>query len=172
MTRILAIAAVAAIVAASGASAHEYQLRTLRIDHPFARATPPGARTGGVFLSVENKGDRPDRLLTVSTPVAGTAELHQMVMDAGVMRMRAVAGVDVKPGDRLVLQPGAYHVMLTDLKRPLQAGDTFPLTLGFEKAGSIGSASSSRAWPAVRCARMPHVDIRTVAVAASSARSL
>ena len=69
--------------------------------------------------------------------MAGSAELHQMVMDAGVMRMRAVAGVDVKPGDRLVLQPGGYHVMLEDLKRPLQAGDTFPLTLGFEKAGSI-----------------------------------
>jgi copper(I)-binding protein len=137
MTRILAIAAVAAIAVASGASAHEYQLRALRIDHPFARATPPGARSGGVFLSVENKGDRTDRLLTVSTPVAGTAELHQMVMDAGVMRMRAVAGLDVKPGDRLVLQPGAYHVMLTDLKRPLHAGETFPMTLGFEKAGTI-----------------------------------
>jgi hypothetical protein len=137
MTRILAIAAVAAIAAVSGASAHEYQLRALRIDHPFARATPPGARSGGVFLSVENRGDRTDRLLTVSTPVAGTAELHQMVMDAGVMRMRAVAGLDVKPGDRLVLKPGAYHVMLTDLKRPLQAGETFPLTLRFAKAGSI-----------------------------------
>jgi copper(I)-binding protein len=137
MTRILAIAALAAIAVASGASAHEYQLRALRIDHPFARATPPGARSGGVFLSVENRGDRTDRLLTVSTPVAGTAELHQMVMDAGVMRMRAVAGLDVKPGDRLVLQPGAYHVMLTDLKRPLHAGETFPMTLGFEKAGTI-----------------------------------
>lgn len=137
MTRILAIAAVAAIVVAGGAWAHEYQLRALHIDHPFARATPPGARSGGVFLSVANNGDRPDRLLTVSTPVAGIAELHQMVMDAGVMRMRAVPGLDVKPGDRLVLQPGGYHVMLADLKRPLQAGDTFPLTLGFEKAGSI-----------------------------------
>ncbi|HEX3630873.1 MAG TPA: copper chaperone PCu(A)C [Casimicrobiaceae bacterium] len=137
MTRILAIAAIAAIAVATSASAHDYRLRALHIDHPFARATPPGARSGGVFLSVENNGDRTDRLLTVSTPVAGSAELHQMVMDAGVMRMRAVAGVDVKPGDRLVLQPGGYHVMLADLKRPLQAGDTFPLTLGFEKAGSI-----------------------------------
>ncbi|MEO8565841.1 MAG: copper chaperone PCu(A)C [Betaproteobacteria bacterium] len=137
MTRILAIAAVAAIAAAGGTWAHDYRLRTLHIDHPFARATPPGARSGGVYLSIENNGDRTDRLLTVSTPVAGSAGLHQMVMDAGVMRMRAVAGLDVKPGDRLVLQPGAYHVMLTDLKRPLHAGDTFPLTLGFEKAGSI-----------------------------------
>jgi periplasmic copper chaperone A len=137
MKKILAIAAVATLAAAGAASAHDYQLRTLHIDHPFARATPPGARSGGVFLSVENKGDSADRLLRISTPVAGAAELHQMVMDAGVMRMRAIAGVDVKPGDRLVLQPGGYHVMLTDLKRPLQAGDSFPLTLGFEKAGSI-----------------------------------
>ena len=125
MKKILAIATVAALAAAGGASAHDYQLRTLHIDHPFARATPPGARSGGVFLSVENKGDSADRLLRVSTPVAGTAELHQMVMDAGVMRMRAIAGLDVKPGDRLVLQPGGYHVMLTDLKRPLQAGTVF-----------------------------------------------
>lgn len=137
MKRILAIAGVAALAAAGGASAHDYQLKMLHIDHPFARATPPGARSGGVFLSVENKGDSADRLLRVSTPVAGTAELHQMVMDAGVMRMRAIAGLDVKPGARVVLQPGGYHVMLTDLKRPLHAGDSFPLTLGFEKAGSI-----------------------------------
>ena len=137
MKRILAIAGVAALAAAGGASAHDYQLKMLHIDHPFARATPPGARSGGVFLSVENKGDSADRLLRVSTPVAGTAELHQMVLDGGVMRMRAIAGLDVKPGARVVLQPGGYHVMLTDLKRPLQAGDSFPLTLGFEKAGSI-----------------------------------
>ena len=137
MKRILAIAGVAALAAAGGASAHDYQLKMLHIDHPFARATPPGARSGGVFLSVENKGDSADRLLRVSTPVAGTAELHQMVLDGGVMRMRAIAGLDVKPGARVVLQPGGYHVMLTDLKRPLHAGDSFPLTLGFEKAGSI-----------------------------------
>ena len=53
------------------------------------------------------------------------------------MRWRAVAGVDVTPGDRLVLKPGGYHVMLIDLKRPLQAGESFPLTLDFEKSGTI-----------------------------------
>lgn len=136
MTRILALAAFAALVGAGTASAHDYQLRMLHIDHPFARATPGGARNGGVYLSVENRGDQVDRLIGVSTPVAH-AELHRMTMDGGVMRMRAVDGVEVKPGDRLMLQPGGYHVMLLDLKRPLQAGDSFPLTLAFEKAGSI-----------------------------------
>lgn len=136
MTRILALAAVAALVGTGIASSHDYQLRTLRIDHPFARATPAGARSGAVYLSVENRGDHGDRLVRVSTPVAH-AELHQMSVDGGVMRMRAVDGVDVKPGDRLVLHPGGYHVMLIDLKRPLKAGDNFPLTLDFEKAGAI-----------------------------------
>lgn len=134
--RILAIAAVAAVAVAGSIGAHDYQLRSLRIDHPFARATPPGARSGAVYLSVENRGDRTDRLVGVSTPVAH-AELHQMSVDAGVMRMRAVSGADVKPGDHLVLHPGGYHVMLMDLKSQLRAGDSFPLTLTFEKAGPI-----------------------------------
>lgn len=137
MIKVLALAALAAFAATGSVSARDYQLHSLRIDHPFARATPPGARSGGVFLSIENKGAKPDVLLHVSTPVAGTAEIHQMVMDAGVMRMRAVERIDVKPGERVMLRPGGYHVMLTDLKRPLHAGDSFPLTLGFEKAGSI-----------------------------------
>lgn len=136
MTRIMALAAFAAIIGTDIASAHDYQLRKLRIDNPVARATPAGARSGAVYLSVENRGDQTDRLLRVSTPLAH-AELHQMSVDGGVMRMRAVAGVDVKPGDRLVLKPGGYHVMLIDLKRPLQAGESFPLTLDFEKSGTI-----------------------------------
>jgi copper(I)-binding protein len=137
MTKILTIL-VASVLAATGmASAHDYRVGALLIDHPFARATPPGARFGGVYLSIENKGPQADRLLRVSTPAAGTAELHQMVMDAGVMRMRTVTGLEVKPGDRVMLQPGGYHVMLGDLKRPLHEGDRFPLTLAFERAGSI-----------------------------------
>lgn len=137
MIKVLALAALAAIAAAGSVSARDYQLHSLRIDHPFARATPPGARSAGVFLTVENRGDQPDRLLRVSTPAAGEAELHRMTLDAGVMRMRAVSGIDVNAGDKLVLTPGSYHVMLTDLKMPLHAGAIFPLTLVFEKAGSI-----------------------------------
>ena len=136
MIRMLALAAASAFALSATALAHEYQLRNLRIDHPFARATPGGARNGGVYLSVENRGNQADRLVGVSTPVAH-AELHRMWLDAGVMRMRAVDGIEVKPGDRLTLEPGGYHVMLTDLKRPLQPGDHFPLSLAFEKAGSI-----------------------------------
>jgi copper(I)-binding protein len=119
------------------ALAHDYALKSLKIDHPFARATPPGAKTGGVFVTVENTGSQSDRLLSVSSPVAGVAELHEMSVDAGVMRMRSVAGFEVKPGETLQLKPGGYHVMLSELRRPLRVGDKFPLTLRFENAGAV-----------------------------------
>ena len=104
---------------------------------PVARATPPGAKTGGVFVSVENTGTEADRLLGVSSPVAGVAELHQMSVDAGVMRMRGVAALEVRPGETLQLKPGGYHVMLSELRQPLKVGDRFPMTLTFQNAGAV-----------------------------------
>jgi len=117
--------------------AHNYHLNGLTIDHPFARATPPGARSGGAFLVVDNAGNVPDRLLRASSSAAGAVELHQMAMDNGVMKMRALTGMDVPPAGRLELKPGGYHLMMVDLKQPFKAGDHVPLTLTFEKAGSI-----------------------------------
>jgi copper(I)-binding protein len=125
------------VFGSSAASAHDYAFASLKIDHPFARATPPGAKTGGVFITVENTGTQSDRLLSVSTPMAGVAELHQMSVDAGVMRMRGVAALEVRPGEKLQLRPGGYHVMLSELRQPLKVGDKFPLTLKFQNAGAV-----------------------------------
>jgi periplasmic copper chaperone A len=119
------------------ALAHDYQLKSLNIDHPFARATPPGAKSGGAFFVVENAGATPDKLIRAASPAAGSAEIHQMAMDGGVMKMRAAPGLDVPPGGKLELKPGGYHVMLLDLKQPLKVGDKVPLTLTFQNAGSI-----------------------------------
>ena len=122
----------------SGASiAHEYQLKSLGIEHPFTRATPPGAKSGGAFFVVANAGATPDRLIGVASPVAGSAEMHQMAVEAGVMKMRAVRALEVPPGGKLELKPGGYHVMLLDLKQPLKVGDKVPLKLTFQNAGSI-----------------------------------
>lgn len=139
MIKALALAPLFVLVGmlAGIATAHDYQIRSLKIDHPYARATPLGAQTGGVFLTVENKGAQTDRLLRASSSIAGAVTLHEMRVDGGVMRMREVAGLDVAPGDALVLKPGGYHVMLSALKHPLKSGDRFPLTLAFEKAGTI-----------------------------------
>jgi hypothetical protein len=133
---------VCTLVAAAAAlpipgSAEEYQLDTLRIAHVLARATPPGAKTGIVFFTVDNAGNTADRLLHASTPVAAGVALHQMAVDEGMMKMRAVPSFEIGPGGRLELQPGGYHLMLLDLKQPLKVGEKFPLTLTFAQGGVV-----------------------------------
>jgi copper(I)-binding protein len=117
-------------------------LESLQIDHATARATPPGAKSGVVFFTVDNAGNTADRLVRASTPIAAAVALHQMALDGGVMRMRAVPSIEVIPGGKLELTPSGYHLMLLDLKQPLKAGDRFPLTLTFERGGTIQIAVS------------------------------
>jgi copper(I)-binding protein len=117
--------------------AEDYQLDTLRITHVLARATPPGAKTGIVFFTVDNAANTADQLLHASTPIAAGVALHQMAVDEGMMKMRAVPSIEIRPGGRLELQPGGYHLMLLDLKQPLKVGEKFPLTLTFARGGLI-----------------------------------
>ena len=122
----------------AGAMAHEFKLGDLKIGHPWSRAMPESSPTGGVYLLLSNRGKTADKLLSASTPRAAKAELHTHINDNGVMRMREVAGgVEVAAGQQVKFAPGSYHVMLMGLKQPLRAGDHFPLTLRFEKAGSV-----------------------------------
>ncbi len=104
-----------------------------QIDHPWARASAGAAKTGAAYLTITDQGQA-DRLTGVSTPVADTAELHESMSDMGTMKMRPLDGLTLAPGTPVKLAPGGYHVMLTGLKAPLKAGDTFPLTLRFEHA--------------------------------------
>jgi copper(I)-binding protein len=120
------------------AQAHDFRLGPLRIDHPYAMPTPPGARTGAVYLrGVRNTGDVPDRLVGASTPAAKTVEIHRSEVDAQqVMRMREVDGIALPPrGEVRVRHGGEHHLMLIDLTRTLQVGERFPMTLRFERAG-------------------------------------
>jgi copper(I)-binding protein len=109
----------------------------ITVERAWARATPGTITTGGAYMIVIDHGTAPDRLIGVATPIAGKAEVHETTNENGVMKMRMVDGVTVEPGKSLELKPGGYHVMMTDLKQPLKEGDSFPLTLTFEKAGSI-----------------------------------
>jgi len=124
------------------------QAQAVQVDNAWARATAAGAMSGGIFLTVTDTG-APDRLVGVSTPVAATAELHETVNDNGVMRMRPVPGLALEPGKPVVLQPGSYHVMLMGLRQQLKPGDSFPVTLRFEKSAPVtatvmvGTAGSS-----------------------------
>jgi len=127
----------AAIAVWPALAAKEYRADKLLIMDPIARATPPGARTGAVYFTIDNAGNETDRLLRASTPIAGGVSLHQMAFEDGLMKMRAIPSLEIRPGGRLELKPDGYHLMLVDLKQPLRAGETFPLMLTFERAGTI-----------------------------------
>lgn len=134
MLRSILLAGLLAVVAVATAAA---QTPTVKVEHAWARATPGGAKTAALYMTLLNKGGDDDRLVSVSTPVAGKAEVHSTTTENGVTRMRAVEALDVKAGTSTILKPGGYHVMLTDLKAPLVAGQSFAVTLTFENAGKI-----------------------------------
>jgi len=129
---IAAAAALASLAVPFGASAQNAGGPT--IEHPWARATPGQSKTGAAYLTIDG-GASADKLVGVSTPVAGKAEVHSSMNEDGVMKMRGAGELAVPAGRKVELKPGGYHVMLMDLKRPLKAGESFPLTLTFEKAG-------------------------------------
>lgn len=101
----------------------------------WARPTIAKLRISAAYFTA--MGDKEDKLIAAHTDIAGRAELHEHVMQGDIAKMRPVAAVPLAPGNPAVFQPGGYHVMIMDLKQPLKEGDTFPLTLTFEKAGDV-----------------------------------
>ena len=131
--------ALALLLAGSPAAfAADVKAGDLVITQPWSRATPGGAKTGAGYLTIENKGSAPDRLVAVSGDVAGRIEVHEMAVNNGVMTMRPLEkGLVIEPGKTVALSPGGYHLMLMELKSPLKQGDKLPVTLEFEKAGKV-----------------------------------
>lgn len=110
----------------------------LEIEQPWMRATPGGAKVAGGYLRVTNRGSEPDRLVGAAIPISGRGEVHEMSMDGGIMRMRPVeGGIEVKPGQSVVLKPGGYHLMFMDLASGPKEGETIHGILTFEKAGTV-----------------------------------
>jgi periplasmic copper chaperone A len=110
------------------------QTGDIEIKDAWARATPGGAQAAAAYVTVVSAAG--DQLTGASTPAAQKAEIHSMTNDNGVMKMRPVDSVDLPPGKAVTLKPGGYHIMLTGLTKPLEEGQTFPLTLKFAKAGA------------------------------------
>jgi copper(I)-binding protein len=103
----------------------------------WARASLGQMRSGAAYLTLEVTGDRAERLIAVASPIAENATLHTHVMDGDVARMRPLAAIEIAPGAPTVLAPGGLHIMLTGLERRLVEGETFPLSLTFERAGTV-----------------------------------
>jgi hypothetical protein len=100
----------------------------------WARPTLKGTRTGAVYLMLSNRGAAADRLVGVSTPAADRAEVHEDVTANGVMSMKPVPELALPPGASTAIEPGHYHIMLIGVKAPLEAGESFAVTLTFASA--------------------------------------
>jgi periplasmic copper chaperone A len=109
---------------------------SITVENAWARPTTASTQAAAIYLTVTDHG-APDRLVAASTPAAGKAELHQTIQEGNVMKMRPVAGLVISQDEPISLAPGGYHIMLTQLNRPLANGQSFPLSLRFEKAGTV-----------------------------------
>lgn len=112
------------------------QVQNVEVQNAWARATVQGQKASGAFMTLT--AQTPGRLVSVSSPVAGVAEVHEMKMEGDVMKMRALAnGLELPAGKPVELKPGGYHLMLMDLKLPLQKDTTIPVTLVFKDAKGV-----------------------------------
>jgi copper(I)-binding protein len=109
----------------------------MRVDGAWARTSPAMANAGAAYMQLTSP--EADRLLGVSVPqsVAARAEIHETVMSGDAMAMQQVEAIELPAGQTVSLEPGGYHVMLLELAEPLEAGETFELTLDFERAGDV-----------------------------------
>ncbi len=108
---------------------------TVTVEEPWGRATPPGARIGAAYMKIRSSVD--DRLIGATSPAAARVEMHVTEKKGEVMRMREVKAYAIRAGGSFELAPSGAHLMLVDLKAPLQEGAKVPLTLRFEKAGDV-----------------------------------
>lgn len=143
-------AAVAAMIAFPCAAAD------IRVSDAFLRASPKMAQSGAGFLTITNSGAQDDRLIAAAAAVSKKVELHTHVRDGDVMMMRRVDFIAVPAGGRAELKPGGDHVMFMGLHAPLTEGDTVPVTLTFEKAGTIEVAMPVKAMGAMAPMAMGH----------------
>ena len=118
------------------------QTPAVKVEGAWARASVQGQKATGAFMRLTAKDGA--RLVRAESPAAGLAEVHEMKMEGDVMRMRAVDALPLPPGQPVVLKPGSYHIMLMQLKAPLQPQTNVPLTLHVRSAsGASGEVRLS-----------------------------
>jgi len=125
------------LFASNSAHAHSYKQGDISIGHIWARATPTGATTAAIYVPLLNNGKETDSLIGASSELASKIEIHQDTNDNGIMKMQKLDAVTLEPNKPVSLRPNGTHLMVFGLKQQLKEGGMFPLTLQFEKAGSI-----------------------------------
>lgn len=149
--------ATAFLLASNGVFAKDYQLGDIKISTPWARASAGPAKTGAAYIvKISNTGTKIDRLIGVAGSIAKRVETHTNIIENNIAKMRHVNAIDIHPGHSTSLKPGGYHIMMMGLHAPLKVGQTFPLTLTFEKAGKIEVTVEVRKIGAGRKMKMDH----------------
>ncbi len=118
--------------------AQTVQVQNVQVQGAWVRATVPGQKASGAFMRLSSAAGT--RLQSISTPVAGVAQVHEMRMEGDIMKMQALPnGLELPAGKTVELKPGGYHVMLMDLKMPLKKDSSIPMTLVFVDAKGVQS---------------------------------
>lgn len=124
--------------ATTPAGSVEYSIGNLHIVAPWMRATPKGASVASGYMTITNRGNEPDRLLSIESDIATSVEVHEMSTSGEVMKMRPLEKpLEIEPGGVVELKPSGYHLMFSHLKQGVNAGDKVRVTMVFEKAGKI-----------------------------------
>jgi len=131
------------------AEAHDYKKGNLVVDHPWARPTAETAKNAAVYLEVRNNSGQTDTLIGAKTAITSKVELHSIVNENGVMKMRLMAeGIEIPAGGAIKLDTGGAHFMLIGIKEPLQEGTRHPIAFVFKKAGEIAAEITIEKKPA------------------------
>lgn len=125
------------LTAALSVSACKERATTMMVQNPTSFETAEGVKAGAAFMTLHNMGTADDELVFVTSDVSKTAELHEMVDENGIMRMRKIENVKIPAGAEVTLSPEATHIMLMDLKAPLKANTDIKLKLHFKESHSI-----------------------------------
>jgi hypothetical protein len=133
----LALALATILLLAACASADEPDAAKVEVESPWARASAGQTAAGVVYIRLSNRAAEPDRLASLSTPVAEKASVHETKREGDMVSMRPVASLALPANETVALEPGGLHIMLMRLRAPLVEGEVFPMTLGFEKAPSV-----------------------------------
>lgn len=126
---------IATVVAVWAVASPALAEESVRVFDAWARATILASRPGAAYLTIESAAE--DRLLGVTTPVAGHVMIHAVEKDGDVSRMKHIETLELPAGERITLAPGGMHLMLMGLQDKLSEGTAFPMTLNFETAGEI-----------------------------------
>lgn len=149
--RMTLIAATSALLALAGLAglAPSADEKPIHLDDAWARQAPMGGQAGGghggsgakgngaVYVRISNHGQQADALISAASDAADTVELHEVINEGGVMKMRPLAKVAVPANGTVEMKPGGYHIMLLGLRRDLKPGDKIKVTLTFERGGPM-----------------------------------